>query len=298
MIKIVFFGSGPVAAKSLELISGSFDIEAVITKPKPAHHKGDFPVLDVIKKHHYKSILVSNRSELDEAIDKHQFKSKLAVLVDFGIIVSNKVIDKFPLGIINSHFSLLPQWRGADPISFAILSGQKQTGVSLMKLVEKMDEGPLLAYGIYDLPKDITTPLLTEHLINFSAVLLKKEIPKYLESPKSSPQSVTKQKVSYSHKLTKKDGIIDWNKSAVEIEREIRAYLGWPGSKTKLAGKEVAITQASVVDHTGKPGKADVIGKNLIVYCGKDALQIEKLKPAGKPEMTGQAFIAGHKNSL
>lgn len=303
MTKVVFFGTGPVAAESLELLSDSFDIEAVITKPRPAKHKGEFPVLDVAKKHNYKTILVTDKANLDTVVETHSFKSQVAILIDFGIIVSQKVIDAFELGIINSHFSILPEWRGADPISFAILSGQKETGVSLMRLVKKMDEGPLLAFGVYQLPPDITTPLLTEHLIHFSAEMLKKEVPLYLKGKEPSPQSVTGRKASYSRKLSKKDSILDWNKPADQLEREIRAYSGWPGSKTTLADKEVTITAAHAVPSTSpeaKPGEITVIPEvnELGITTTSGTLYIDRLKPAGKKEMTTEEFIRGYGSRL
>src|SRR3989344_3602452 len=162
--KLVFFGSGPVAAKSLRLLAQDFTIEAVITKPRLPHHRGAVPVLELAQKLKLPVYTASNKMELDELFDSLKFESEAAILIDFGIIISQKVIDYFPLGIINSHFSILPQWRGADPITFAVLSGQKATGVSLMLLVEKMDEGPLLAYSEYDMPAGITTPRLTDAL--------------------------------------------------------------------------------------------------------------------------------------
>ncbi len=298
---LVFFGSGPVAAESLRLLAKSFVIEAVITKPKPAHHHGSFPVIDIANDLEIPIFTVSNKSELDDLIDKKPVTSTLGVLIDFGIIVSQKVIDYFPLGIVNSHFSILPEWRGADPITFSILSGQKSTGVSLMLLVEKMDEGPLLAYGLYDMPTGITTPRLTEHLIQFSYQLLTKELPNYVRDHNVVPQSTTKRKVSYSRKLTKIDGVIDWNKPAIQIEREIRAYIEWPKSRTNLAGKDVIIVEAHAIptnDPSKKPGDIEVVGNALMIECGEGYLCIDKLKPAGKNEMTSEAFIAGHKELL
>ncbi len=295
---IVFFGSGPVAAKSLELLAKDFDIEAVVTKPKPLHHKESFPVIDIAQELKLPIFTVSTKKELSELIAKKPLKSSLGVLIDFGIIVSGDVIDYFPLGIINSHFSILPEWRGADPITFAVLSGQKSTGVSLMLLVEAMDEGPLLAYGEYELPDDVTTPELTKHLISFSNMLLQNEIPRYVATQKSSSQDVTGRKSSYSRKLTKEDGVIKWDKPAVQIEREVRAFLDWPGSRTTLAGKDVIITKTHVLDGKGEPGRAKIIDKQLVVYCGEHALVIDQLKPAGKNEMTGASFIAGHKDLL
>lgn len=304
MISFVFFGSGPVAAKSLRLLASEFNIEAVVTKPKPPHHKESFPVIDEAEGLKLPVFTVSTRKDLSRLIAKNPFKSQLGVLIDFGIIISQDVIDYFPLGIVNSHFSILPEWRGADPITFAVLSGQADTGVSLMLLVEAMDEGPLLAYGKYKLPKNITTPLLTEHLIRFSFEVLKRELPRYTESQKTTPQTVTGRKASYSRKLTKQDGVIDWKKPADVIEREIRAFIEWPKSRTTLAGKDVIITKAHVVPSAppgSKPGEVNAVVPEvgeIAITTGSGSLWIERLKPAGKREMSAKEFLAGHTDKL
>jgi methionyl-tRNA formyltransferase len=296
---IIFFGSGPVAAESLRLLAQHFTIEAVITKPRAAHHHGEVPVLGLSEKLGIPVHTAENRKQLDELFNESLFKSRLGVLIDFGIIVSQQVINYFPLGIINSHFSILPEWRGADPITFAILSGQRQTGVSLMLLVEAMDEGPLLSYGEYDLPKDITTPELTGYLVKLSYALLENVIPEYLDSAlKPAPQTVTGREPSYSRKLTKDDGLIKWSKPAVQIEREIRAFMDWPKSHTRLGKLDIIITKAHVITAHGIPGTIDVAEKVPVVYCGEQALALDRLKPTGKKEMTGQAFLAGYRSTL
>lgn len=300
---IAFFGSGPVAAKSLELLAKDFDIEAVITKPRPIHHRGEVPVLALAEELKLPILTASTKSELDKLFQTRPVISKIGVLIDFGIIVSKEVINYFPLGIVNSHFSLLPEWRGADPITFAILSGRKQTGVSLMLLVETMDEGPLLAQSPFDIPESITTPELTKELIAISDSSLKKILPLYInEKVSPAPQEIitiaqTKQP-SYSRKLTKDDGIIDWNKPADQIEREIRAYIEWPKSRAKFGDKEVIITKAHVVpvNHKDmKPGDLKTVEGMIMVECGSGTLCIERLKPAGKNEMTAQEFLRGNK---
>ncbi|HJQ08611.1 MAG TPA: methionyl-tRNA formyltransferase [Candidatus Saccharimonadales bacterium] len=296
---IVFFGSGPVAAESLRLLAQDFEIEAVITKPRPPHHKGDVPVLNLAEQFNLAPYTAANKKELDGLLAKVSFKSQLGVLIDFGIIISQKVIDFFPKGIINSHFSLLPEWRGADPITFSILSGQEQTGVSLMFLVEKMDEGPLLAQAKQELPPDITTPELTKRLIHLSRSLLVDNVPKYLNGiTRAFPQGDTP--ATYSRKLTKEDGIIDWHKPAAQIEREIRAFIEWPKSRTTLGGKEIIITKAYVAASTAsqvKPGDISVIQETgLIAVATSDgSLCIERLKPSGKREMSTREFLSGYK---
>lgn len=296
---IVFFGSGPVAAASLELLLEHTPVETVITKPKPEHHHGEFPVLEVIERHNLKAFLPRSKNELSELLEKTTFSSRVGLVIDYGIIISTDVIQSFPLGILNSHFSLLPQWRGADPLSFAILSGQQQTGVSLMQINERMDEGPLLAQAPYDIPENMTTPELTEILTELSDCMLQEVLPLYLSGviepiPQEIGSIARNPVVSYSRKLQKADGVLDWRKPADMLEREIRAYIDWPKSRTSIAGKDVVITSATVRDLSGEPGAVTVVDKQLIIYCGSGALQIDTLKPSGKKEMTGQAFLAGH----
>lgn len=294
--KITFFGSGPVAAASLKLLADDFDIEAVITKPRPPHHRGDVPVVDLANELGLPLLEAKDKDELDKLFTSNPVTNKLAILIDFGIIVSRKVIDYFELGIINSHFSILPALRGADPISFAILSGQKQTGVSLMLLVEAMDEGPLLAYGEYNLPADITTPQLTEHLINFSHRLLIEVAPKYLAGTvKPHDQSITGRKSSYSRKLTKQDSILDWQKPVAELEREVRAYAGWPRSRCTIGTTEVVVTSAHILNGDGAPGTLWLESKQIGMHGADGILVFDTLIPAGKKEMSAAAFMAGYK---
>ncbi|HSW98741.1 MAG TPA: methionyl-tRNA formyltransferase [Candidatus Saccharimonadales bacterium] len=298
---IVFFGSGPVAAASLRLLAGFCTIEAVVTKPRPAHHRGPVPVLEVAEELSLKVSTAENKKQLDELFSAKPFASRVAVLIDFGILVSQQVIDYFPLGIVNSHFSLLPEWRGADPITFSILSGQKTTGVSLMLLVEAMDEGPLLGYGEYALPPGITTPELTKDLIQLSYQLLETILPAYCNgSIILSDQSVTGRTASYSRKLTKEDGVIDWHKPAEQIERDIRAYSEWPKSRARLGSIEVIITAVHTTStgNAAAPGTAEIVGKELVIRCGRQALVIDRLTPAGKKEMSGQAFLSGYKSQI
>ncbi len=284
---IVFFGSGPVAAASLESISTHFNIEAVITKAVPAHHKGIAPVESLAKELNLPIILASNKQELDELNSNHKFKSRLGIIVDYGVIVSKSVIDNFELGIINSHFSLLPQWRGADPITFSILSGQPKTGVSLMIIDPTLDTGKLITYKSIAIDSDETTPSLTNKLINLSNQLLIEFLPKYISGevkPKNQPHP---DRAVYSRKLTKSDGIIDWHKPAAQIEREVRAYSGWPGSHTKIGNYEIIVTKShvSATKHSA-----------LDIKCGdNNYLSVDELiAPSGR-KMNASAFLNGYK---
>ena len=300
-ISIVFLGSGPVAAKSLELLIPYFDIEAVITKPKPPHHRDTFPVIELAEQNSLALHTVSNKHELSNLFTKSSFRSKLAVLIDFGIIVSQDVIDFFPKGIVNSHFSLLPEWRGADPITFAILSGQPKTGVSLMIIDKGMDTGKIIKQQSIKIQSNETTQTLTDKLIVLSNEMLSDTLPKYLigkVKPRTQPHP---SRATYSRKIIKNDGLLDFSKSAEQLEREIRAFAQWPKSKTTLANIDVIITSAHVTPSTsGRPGKIviDTQAGLIMIQCKDGYLCIDKLKPAGKSEMTAKSFIAGYGQRL
>ncbi len=285
---LVFFGSGPVALESLKLLIKHQTIETIITKPSTKDQfESQFPNIPVL--------VASNKLELDKLITTYKFQSGIGVLIDFGIIISNRVINYFPKGIINSHFSRLPQWRGADPITFALLSGQKSTGVSLMLIDEGMDTGKILVQKSVKIPNDANSITLTDILIKLSDELLNIYLDKYIKNEIKPRNQSHPDRATYSKKLEKSDGRIDWTKPAIEIEREIRAYYSWPKSYTKIKNFDVIIKSADVVNFQGKSGDYKVDKKSLIIYCGQDALSITSLQPVGKKQMPVSAFLAGYK---
>ncbi len=206
--------------------------------------------------------------------------------MDYGIIMKKAVIDLFPLGIVNSHFSLLPQWRGADPITFSVLSGQNKTGVSLMLIKQQLDEGQLLAQEELMLKSDISTPELTDELVTMSNKMLEKYLPQYVEGTiKLYDQS--NKNTSYSRKLTKQDSIVDPSKPAEVIEREVRAFSGWPRSRFDINGHTIIITKARVASKSDE--------NSLVIKCGNSTyLEItELIAPSGK-KMSGAAYLRGY----
>ena len=242
----------------------------------------------------------SDKNELDDLFTTLKFDSDLAILVDFGIIVSQKIIDTFPLGIVNSHFSLLPELRGADPISFAILEGKRRTGVSLMLVVKAMDEGPLLSFSEYIMSGHETSSVLTNILISLSHSRLSEDIPKYRKGT-LSPRDQPKTGATYTRKLSKRDGILDWTKSAETLEREIRAFQEWPKSRTSLGNIDVIVTKARPIHKNIANeivGEVELTDSHLAVSTSKGKLVIERLKPSGKKEMDVQSFLLGYKSRL
>lgn len=291
---IVFFGSGPVAAASLAFLADHFSIEAVITKAVPSHHREPAPVETLANQLNLHLLFANTRSELDELVNQQEFNSRLGIVVDFGVIMSEATINAFELGIINSHFSLLPRWRGADPISFTILSGDEKAGVSVMLIEPSLDTGRIIVQKSLKPVADETTSSLTSKLIGLSNQLLLEYVPLHISGqtkPRSQPHP---DRATFSRKLTKEDGNLDWQKPATQLEREIRAYHEWPKCRTTLAGKEVIITKARVTNASLKPGEIHVTNKQLEIGTTAGALLIENLKPIGKNEMTAAAFLAGY----
>lgn len=285
--KIVFFGSGPVAAKSLKYLSKYFDIEAIITKMVPSYHKESAPVEVLAKKLNINTFFANNKNELDELFQNKSYTSKIGVLIDYGVIVSNKVIDNFEFGILNSHFSLLPEWRGADPITFSILSGQEKTGVSLMLIDTGLDTGKIIVQKSLKIDSLETTQSLTNKLIELSNQLLSRYIPNYLDSKVKPRRQSHPDRATYSRKLSKIDGHIDINKPAEQLEKEVRAFIGWPKSYINIFNKDIIITKAHV---------SNIAESKIDIRCkDNNFLSIDELiAPSGRL-MTSKDFINGYR---
>lgn len=297
-LHLTFFGSGPVAASSLEYLAEQFTIDLVVTKNRPTHHKDPAPVEVFASTNKLPLAFADDKVELNYVINEKTPPASLGIVIDYGVIISQTVIDYFDLGILNSHFSILPEWRGADPITFSILSGQTITGVSLMRINTGLDTGDIIGEAPIEIEAIDTNQSLTRKLIDTSNALLGELLPMYIDgSVQPIPQSPEKI-ATYSRKLDKQDSILDVNKPAAILEREIRAFSEWPKSKIKLGSVDVIVTTAASVDSTLKPGEISTDNNTLVVGTRVGALNILELMPLGKKPMPAKAFLNGYKNRL
>ena len=300
--RIIFFGTEAFSAASLEaLIDANFDIVAVITKPdqpKGRGHKLTEPVVKTIARQH--NIPVWQPTKLTEMTDQIvDLQPVTGVLVSYGKIIPQSIIDLFTPGIINVHPSLLPKYRGPSPIESAILYGDHKTGVSIMQLSTKMDAGPVYSRISQALTGTETQPELYETLAKVGAHQLVSVLPSIISGElQPTPQEETE--ATYCQLIHKSDGIIDWQKPADQIEREIRAYKGWPGSRTTLGSIDVIITKAHVdIDECEGIIIEGETPDHLNMHCGDGwTLGIDMIKPIGKREMPIQAFLAGYKDKI
>jgi methionyl-tRNA formyltransferase len=221
----------------------------------------------------------------------------IAVVASFGEILKQDVLDLPRHGCLNVHASLLPRHRGASPIQAAILAGDSETGVSVQRMVLALDEG--------DVVVEMRTPIETHEtagdLLARLAQLGGKAVVNALDQIESGTARFTPQDASratFAPKIRKEQGSVDWSKSAVEIDRLVRAFTPWPGARTKYASSDIGLLDVRVRAlgdglTSASPGTVVSLVPDLIVACGQGALEIRALKPAGKGHMAAQAWLNG-----
>lgn len=303
-IPLVFFGNerlstgATTTAPALRaLIAAGYEVEAVIANhTDPVSPRGrDLEIADVARSFGVPLVLTSKDIPLSTQLKNYQ--AEAAILVAFGKIIPQEVIDTFPKGIINIHPSLLPELRGPTPVEGAILNGLGETGVSLMKIDSRMDKGPVYVRQKVSLTGSETKLELAAELSQIGADLLIKHLPDIL-SGKLQPTPQNDSLASYTNLIKKEDGVIDWTKPARQLEREIRAYEGWPKSSTELNGISCIVTGADAVALKGEPGVYKIENASLIVFAGEGAIAIKSIKPAGKKGMTVEEFLRGYRSRL
>jgi len=294
---LVYFGSGPVAAASLQNLINNFEIELVITKSK-RHGTDSTPVEDIAKLHDLNIQFADSETELNNLFENYIPNSPCGIVIDYGVFIGEKVLNTFKLGVINSHFSLLPEWRGADPITYSLLSGQKTTGVCLMVLSGEIDTGKIIASNSVEIKTSDNSVSLTDKLISASNKLINTKLSDYIDN-KLIPHEQNNKSLCYSRKIYKKDGQITWNKPASVIEREIRAFNIWPKSYFTFKGLNLIITKAKLSDLKLNKGQINISDdKKLSIGCSEQSLEIIELKPSGKKNMTAREFLVGYSNLL
>jgi len=296
-MRVLFFGTPTLAQSILKSLvaDSSFEVVGVVCQPdEPVGRKAILtapPTKQFAKEH---SIPVFQPTKLkDEAFlaSVDSLHADVAVVLAYGRILPQILLDRIPHGFVNVHPSLLPKYRGPSPMQATLLAGDSVTGVSIMKLDAGMDTGPLLAQSGIDLANDETMETLTRKVIDVAAPLLMTTLKGYgagLIAP--TPQSTDG--VSICKLLTREDGKIDWNDSANVIDRKVRALNPWPGTSASwtIGGKEVAVKILSA-----KPISNQILGNALVHPCGNGTfLHILTLQPAGGKPMTGGDFMRGY----
>jgi methionyl-tRNA formyltransferase len=302
-VRLVFCGTALFAVPSLRACAAHHEVLAVVTRvdrpgnrgqpaPRPvadAAHELDLPVLMPAKIGAPEVV----RGLLDLIPD-------CVVVAAYGQILPITLLDPLPFGAVNVHASLLPRWRGAAPIARAILAGDAETGVSIMRMEAGLDTGPVYAMARVPIGADATTPALTRILADLGA----RELVSVLEALEHGSATATPQPeegMTYAARLTREDGRVDWSaRSAVEVDRMVRALMPWPGVLAPIDGVEVQIHAGGVADIpvVADPGMIDRREGDSVVIATRDGgYRVDMITPPGKRAMTPAAFLRGRQSS-
>jgi methionyl-tRNA formyltransferase len=224
-----------------------------------------------------------------------EWNPDLIVVAAFGQILRRDVLDLPRYGCINVHASLLPRWRGAAPINAAILHGDPETGITIMKMDAGLDTGPILSQRSIRLTRDDTAGSVTEKLSQIGAELLIETLPDYL-SGKIQPVDQPEEGTTYAPMLKKEEGRLDFTRPAEELERRIRAFNPWPGAFMDLEGALLKVHRARAEPAEAEVGERLIYQAQPAVGTGNGILILDEVQPGGKKPMSGQSFLAGARN--
>lgn len=299
-MRIIFAGTPDFAIPSLKmLLSSRHEVCAVYTQPdRPAgrgRHRHASPVKELALKY---AVPVFEPLSLKTDEDLQQlmaFNADLMVVVAYGMILPQAALDVPRLGCINVHGSLLPRWRGAAPIQRALMAGDEKTGVTIMRIVRKLDAGDMLHKEECVIGANDTASDLHDKLAELGAIGLNKVLEDMTTGNlRAEPQDESL--VTYAEKLTKTEAIIDWTQSARAIALKARGLNAWPVAQTLYQGKVLRIWQAEAVpiDTDLEPGVVSSLNKNMDVATGKGLLRLHEVQLPGGKRMTAQAFLNAH----
>jgi len=288
-MRIVFAGTPEFAAQHLEaLLQAGYQVVAVYTQPDRPAGRGQklmpSPVKQLALQH---GLPVMQPATLRDAEAQHALAAlqpDLMVVVAYGLILPQAVLDTPRLGCINSHASLLPRWRGAAPIQRAIEAGDSESGVTVMQMEAGLDTGPMLLKVRTPIGPSDTGGSLHDRLAALGAQAVVEAVAR-LQAGSLPGERQDDTLATYAHKLSKDEARLDWQRPAAELERLVRAFNPWPICHSSLAGDVLKVHAARLVPGQGEPGRILAVGKDgLTVACGTGALQLTRLQlPGGKP---------------
>ena len=301
-MKIVFMGTPDFAVGALEsLVEAGHDVVAVVTQPDKPKGRGkemqQTPVKACAVKHNIE-VFQPVKIKTPEAVEVLKgYGADLFVVAAFGQILSKEILDMPKYGCVNIHASLLPKYRGAAPIQWAILDGEKETGVTIMQMNEGLDTGDMLTKVVVPIEDTDTGESLFDKLAEAGAKLLIETIPQ-IEAGTLKPELQDDSLSTYAKMIKKEMGLIDWKKEACVLERLVRGMNSWPSAYTHFQGKTLKVWEAEVetCETNAVPGSVVEVTKNSIkVQTGKDLLVLKQIQLEGKKRMDVAAFLLGYK---
>jgi methionyl-tRNA formyltransferase len=295
-IRIVFMGSPDFAVPSLQALAEAFSIVGVVTQPDREAGRGRMLVAPPVKQTALElGLAVIQPEKLRTPEPMAQIKAwapDLIVVAAYGQILRPAVLDLPRFGCVNVHGSLLPRWRGAAPIQAAILAGDRETGITIMKMDSGVDTGPMLSQRGIPIAPDDTAGSVFEKMSVLGGELLIQTLPGYL-SGEIQPKVQPDEGATYAPMLKKEDGLLDFTRPAEELARRVRAFNPWPGAYFEWQGGLMKVHTAHSVEGHAEAGAQLLHQKSPAVGTGEGLLVLDIVQPAGKKPMPGKAFLAG-----
>jgi len=289
-------GSPDFALPSLHALVNAYEVVGVITQPDRASGRGRSikpPPVKLLAAKLSIPAIQPEKLRAPEAMEQlRAWNPDLIVVAAFGQILRKDLLDLPRYGCINVHTSLLPRWRGAAPINAAILHGDEETGVTLMKMDVGLDTGPMLAQRAIRLTRDDTAGSVTETLSHLGEDLLIKTLPDYL-SGRIQPVAQSEAGATYAPMLKKEEGRLEFTRPAEELERRVRAFNPWPGAFMDLDGTLLKVHRAHVEAGEADGGQKLIYRDQPAVGAGGGLLILDEVQPAGKKSMSGKSFLTG-----
>jgi len=296
MIKVVFMGSPDFALPTLQALNQQYEVVGVVTQPDRASGRGralKAPPVKLLAQELNIPVIQPEKLRQPEAMEQlRAWAPDLIVVAAFGQILRKDVLDLPPYGCINVHASLLPRWRGAAPINAAILHGDEETGVTIMKMDVGLDTGPMLSQRAIRLTRKDTAGSVFETLSQLGAGLLIETLPDYL-SGTLQPMPQPEEGMTYAPMLKKEEGRLDFTHPAAELERRVRAFNPWPGAYMDFDGANLKVHRAHVEAGEAEAGQRLIYRDQPAIGAGSGLLILDEVQPAGKKSMSGKSFLAG-----
>lgn len=294
MVRLVFFGTHEFAATILGglLDNPLFEVCLVITQPdRPVGRKQELhpsPVKLLAQKY---NIPIEQPAKLTAY--SLQLNANIGIVAQYGLLIPKHILDFFPLGIINVHTSLLPKYRGASPIQSALINGETETGVTIMKMDQGLDTGPIILQKKTTIDPDETYLNVDKKLAALGVLALNEALSRYI-SGELIPVPQNSAEATLCKEFTRDDGKINWHKTALQIYNQYRGLTPWPGVWTTWNEKRIKIISMKIIARNLHPGQVEIFGNQLFVGTAKDAIEVTAIQIEGKTAATVPAFILGN----
>ncbi len=298
-MRVVFLGTPAFAVPTLDRTAAAgHSLLAVVTQPDRPRGRGQNPAPPPVKEAALRlglPVFQPERIRRPEALEYlRALAPEAMVVVGYGQIIPQSIIDIPPLGILNVHASLLPKYRGAGPIQWALINGETRTGVTIMRIDAGLDTGDMLLKAETEIGAEENAIELGRRLAEMGAGLLVEAL-EGLAAGKIAPQKQDGSQATYAPLLKKEDGLIDWQRPAAAIHNRIRGLQPWPGAYTGLRGQTLHIWKARIAGPAAGPAGAILSVKPLVVGCGQGALELLELQLEGRKRLPAAEFANGQR---